>query len=156
MCGRFTLTADINTLQDTFPWLNIPPEITPRYNIAPTQPVAVVPNDGKNRLDYYNWGLIPSWAKDPEIGSRLINARSETLAENPPSVPLFAAVAVWFWRMGSTNGRSSLKVNLKYLYTSASAVKSLLPLLDCGRSGTRMMVRPSYLARSSPPSLTNL
>ncbi|MGW8250396.1 MAG: SOS response-associated peptidase [Anaerolineales bacterium] len=83
MCGRFTLTADINALQGAFPWLNIPPEITPRYNIAPTQPVAVVPNDGKNRLDYFNWGLIPSWAKDPEIGSRMINARSETLAEKP-------------------------------------------------------------------------
>ena len=83
MCGRFTLTADVNSLQETFPWVNIPPEITPRYNIAPTQPVAVVPNDGKNRLDFYNWGLIPSWAKDPGIGSRMINARSETLAEKP-------------------------------------------------------------------------
>lgn len=83
MCGRFTLTAEVNALQDAFPWLNIPPEITPRYNIAPTQPVAVVPNDGKQRLDYFNWGLIPSWAKDPEIGSRMINARSETLAEKP-------------------------------------------------------------------------
>ena len=83
MCGRFTLTADVNSLQETFPWVNIPPEITPRYNIAPTQPVAVVPNDGKNRLDFYNWGLIPSWAKDPSIGSRMINARSETLAEKP-------------------------------------------------------------------------
>ncbi len=83
MCGRFTLTAEINTLQESFPWLNIPPEITPRYNIAPTQPVAVVPNDGKNRLDFYNWGLLPGWAKDPAMGSRMINARSETLAEKP-------------------------------------------------------------------------
>lgn len=83
MCGRFTLTSDVNSLQDTFPWVNIPPELTPRFNIAPTQPVAVVPNDGKNRLDFYNWGLIPSWAKDPDIGSRMINARSETLGEKP-------------------------------------------------------------------------
>ncbi len=83
MCGRFTLTAEINSLQESFPWLNIPPEITPRYNIAPTQPVAVVPNDGKNRLDFYNWGLLPGWAKDPAMGSRMINARSETLAEKP-------------------------------------------------------------------------
>jgi putative SOS response-associated peptidase YedK len=83
MCGRFTLTSEINILQESFPWLNIPPEITPRYNIAPTQPVAVVPNDGNNRLDFYNWGLLPSWAKDPTMGSRMINARSETLAEKP-------------------------------------------------------------------------
>jgi len=83
MCGRFTLTADVAALQETFPWLNIPVEMTPRYNIAPTQPVAVVPNDGKNQLDFYTWGLIPSWAKDPLIGSRMINARAETLAEKP-------------------------------------------------------------------------
>ncbi|UCF29428.1 MAG: SOS response-associated peptidase, partial [Chloroflexota bacterium] len=60
-----------------------PEDFPPRYNVAPTQPVAVVPNDGTNRLDFFNWGLIPFWAKDPKIGSRLINARSETIAEKP-------------------------------------------------------------------------
>lgn len=83
MCGRFTLTADPNKIREKFPWLNVPEEIQPRYNVAPTQPVAVVPNDGKNKLDFFLWGLIPSWAKDPEIGSRMINARAETLAEKP-------------------------------------------------------------------------
>jgi putative SOS response-associated peptidase YedK len=43
----------------------------------------VIPNDGKARLDYYLWGLIPSWAKDTQIGNRMINARAETLAEKP-------------------------------------------------------------------------
>jgi putative SOS response-associated peptidase YedK len=84
MCGRFTLTVDASELQEQFPWINIPEgKLQPRYNVAPTQPVAVVPNDGKNRLDYFIWGLIPSWSKDPKIGSRLINARAETLAEKP-------------------------------------------------------------------------
>jgi putative SOS response-associated peptidase YedK len=83
MCGRFTLTAETNVIQDAFPWVNIPENLQPRFNIAPTQPVAVVANDGKNRLDYFVWGLIPSWAKDPSIGSRMINARAETLAEKP-------------------------------------------------------------------------
>jgi putative SOS response-associated peptidase YedK len=82
MCGRFTLTADPNQLRQAFPWLNIPDErLKPRYNVAPTQPIAVVANDGKNQLDYYVWGLIPFWAKDPSIGNRMINARSETIAE---------------------------------------------------------------------------
>ena len=58
-------------------------EIQPRYNIAPTQPVAVVTNDGRNRMEYFVWGLIPSWAKDPAMGSKMINARAETLAEKP-------------------------------------------------------------------------
>ena len=83
MCGRFTLTADATLIQEAFPWLNIPGGLQPRYNVAPTQPVAVVPNDGKNQLDYFMWGLIPSWAKDADIGNRLINARAETLAEKP-------------------------------------------------------------------------
>jgi putative SOS response-associated peptidase YedK len=83
MCGRFTLTVDTGQLQEAFSWLDIQGEIKPRYNIAPNQPIAVVPNDGKNRLDFFVWGLIPSWAKDPQIGNRLINARSETLGEKP-------------------------------------------------------------------------
>ena len=83
MCGRFTLVADPDELRQAFPWLNLPEDIQPRYNIAPRQPVAVAANDGKNQLDYYTWGLIPSWAKDPQIGSRLINARAETLLEKP-------------------------------------------------------------------------
>jgi putative SOS response-associated peptidase YedK len=83
MCGRFTLTVDPDQLREAFPWLNIPDGLSPRYNIAPSQPVAVVPNDGRNQLDFYVWGLIPSWAKDPAIGNRMINARAETLIEKP-------------------------------------------------------------------------
>jgi len=83
MCGRFTLTVDPGQLQETFPWLSVPDEISPRFNVAPSQPVAVVANDGQNHLDFFVWGLIPSWAKDPRIGNRLINARAETLAEKP-------------------------------------------------------------------------
>ena len=55
----------------------------PRYNIAPTQAVIVVGDHGKRYLKSMRWGLIPSWAKDPSIGNKLINARAETLAEKP-------------------------------------------------------------------------
>ena len=81
MCGRFIMTVDPAQLRDAFPWLDIREDWEPRYNIAPTQPVAVVTNRGDNRLDFFQWGLIPSWSKDPTIGNRLINARAETLAE---------------------------------------------------------------------------
>ncbi len=83
MCGRFTLTADPAELQDAFPQFIFPTQGKLRFNIAPTQPTLVLPNDSKNTADYFVWGLIPSWAKDPTIGSRLINARAETLAEKP-------------------------------------------------------------------------
>jgi len=83
MCGRFTLTIDPGDLQEVFPDVQIPSGFSPRFNIAPTQPVAVISNAVPDRLDFFTWGLIPSWAKDPEIGNRMINARAETLAEKP-------------------------------------------------------------------------
>jgi putative SOS response-associated peptidase YedK len=84
MCGRFTLTVDPADLQDAFGLSEpAPAGLTPRYNIAPTQPVAVVPNLAPRKLEMFKWGLIPSWAKDPKIGNALINARSETVAEKP-------------------------------------------------------------------------
>jgi putative SOS response-associated peptidase YedK len=84
MCGRFTLTADPADLQAAFSWVTFPEQnFSPRYNIAPTQPIAVITNSGENKLDFFTWGLVPFWAKDPSIGSRMINARAETLAEKP-------------------------------------------------------------------------
>jgi putative SOS response-associated peptidase YedK len=83
MCGRFALTVDPADLQDAFPEFMFPVQGAPRFNIAPTQPILAVPNDGFNKADLFVWGLIPSWTKDPAIGARMINARSETLAEKP-------------------------------------------------------------------------
>jgi putative SOS response-associated peptidase YedK len=83
MCGRFTLTVDPADLQDTFPEYILSAEGKPRFNISPTQPVLALQNGNNYIADYFTWGLIPSWAKDPSIGSRLINARAETLAEKP-------------------------------------------------------------------------
>ena len=83
MCGRFTLTVDPADLQEAFPDTAFPPKYAPRFNVAPTQPVLAIPNDGKNKANFFVWGLIPSWAKDPGIGNKLINARGETLAEKP-------------------------------------------------------------------------
>lgn len=83
MCGRYTLTIDPADTREDLANYKFPVKFAPRYNIAPTQPVLAIPNDGRNSADFFMWGLIPSWAKDPEIGSRLINARGETLAEKP-------------------------------------------------------------------------
>jgi putative SOS response-associated peptidase YedK len=82
MCGRFTLTADGTVIQQAL-GLDTTPEVSSRYNVAPTQPVAVVTGDNPKTLNFFNWGLIPFWAKDPSIGSRMINARSETAHEKP-------------------------------------------------------------------------
>jgi putative SOS response-associated peptidase YedK len=83
MCGRFTLTVDPAELKQEFGEFTFPAQFAPRFNIAPTQPVLAIPNDDKNEADFFVWGLIPMWAKDPAIGNRLINARGETLEEKP-------------------------------------------------------------------------
>jgi len=83
MCGRFTLTVDPAELQDAFGDYIFPDQFAPRFNIAPSQPVLAIPNNGKNTADFFMWGLIPSWSKDPSIANKLINARGETIAEKP-------------------------------------------------------------------------
>jgi putative SOS response-associated peptidase YedK len=102
MCGRFTLTVDPADLREAFGNYAFPAKFAPRFNIAPTQPILAIPNDAtpalplrsasgtvvaggarENKADFFVWGLIPAWAKDPSMGSRLINARAETLAEKP-------------------------------------------------------------------------
>lgn len=85
MCGRFTLRAPADQLALLF-GLSEAPITAPRYNIAPTQPVGLVrmnPRSQSRAWALAIWGLIPSWAKDPSIGARMINARSETVAEKP-------------------------------------------------------------------------
>jgi putative SOS response-associated peptidase YedK len=83
MCGRYVLTADADTLQLAFDLFSVPEAHTARFNIAPSQPIAVITNENPRVLTYHRWGLIPSWAKDPQIGYKMINARAETAAEKP-------------------------------------------------------------------------
>lgn len=83
MCGRFTFATDRAVLQERFACDTSALTYTPSYNIAPGQDVVAVINDGTNRAGTLRWGLVPSWARDPSIGNRLINARVETVAEKP-------------------------------------------------------------------------
>lgn len=80
MCGRYTQTHSGADLAEAFQ-LSTEPEPPPRYNIAPAQPVSAIIAGREYRI--FQWGLVPSWAKDYKIGYKLINARSETAAEKP-------------------------------------------------------------------------
>jgi putative SOS response-associated peptidase YedK len=82
MCGRFSLTSGDRDIEAEF-GVKVPPGYRPRYNIAPTQEVIAVAVEGGRALQTFRWGLIPSWAKDPKIGNKLINAKAETLFEKP-------------------------------------------------------------------------
>jgi len=88
MCGRFTLTAPYDVIYDHFGIGDQAPQpvFKPRYNIAPSQDIAVVmklPDQPSRQLAMMHWGLIPHWAKDKKIGYKMINAKAETLAEKP-------------------------------------------------------------------------
>jgi len=86
MCGRFLLYSSTETLERTF-GLELGdrrPNLQPSWNIAPTQSVAVVgAKDGRRGLALMHWGLVPSWAKDRAIASKMINARGESVHEKP-------------------------------------------------------------------------
>jgi putative SOS response-associated peptidase YedK len=84
MCARFTLRAPAAQIGILFD-LAAPIDVSPRYNVAPTQEVLAVrlAPDGQKEFARLRWGLVPSWAKDVKIGHKLINARSETIAEKP-------------------------------------------------------------------------
>ena len=84
MCGRYELHTHPAALALAF-GLAAPPDVTPRYNIAPTQQVPIVRQNAAGAREWVEvrWGLVPRWAKDPSIGAKLINARAETAAAKP-------------------------------------------------------------------------
>lgn len=110
MCGRYTLSSPSDLLSDLFE-LEETLELGPRYNIAPSQEAAVVRSTEKGRtLSLLRWGLVPFWAKDPEIGNRMINARSETVQEKPSFRTSFRrkrclVAATGFYEWQATDGR---------------------------------------------------
>jgi putative SOS response-associated peptidase YedK len=85
MCGRFSLSQPTEALAQRFQLDEVPP-LESQYNIAPTNSVATVlvyPANKKRQFRLLHWGLIPSWAKNPQIGAKMINARAETVAQKP-------------------------------------------------------------------------
>lgn len=111
MCGRYMITSPLEAVRALFgveEGLNL----APRYNVAPTQDVPVVRlgEDGQRHLAMLRWGLVPHWAKDLSIGSRMINARGESVAEKPAFRDSFKhrrciVVADGFYEWRSEDGR---------------------------------------------------
>lgn len=120
MCGRFTLATTAKKLAESFSDFKPPEELPPRYNVAPSQPIAVVANNSQNKIEFFQWGLIPSWAKDPTIGNRMINARAETLAEKPSFKKAFQrrrclvlADGFYEWRKNPNKTKTPMYIQLE-------------------------------------------
>lgn len=83
MCGRYALTATPEEVRAVFGYVDMP-NFPPRYNVAPTQPVAIVRMErGERRFALVRWGLVPAWVKDPRSFALLFNARAEGAADKP-------------------------------------------------------------------------
>ena len=130
MCGRYTLTTPLEGLREIF-LFEESPNLAPRYNIAPTQEVPAVrlgPEDGSRHLVALRWGLIPSWAKEASIGSRMINARAESVAEKPAFRTAFRqrrclipADGFYEWQARPSGAPSGPRSSLKQPYHIARA-----------------------------------
>jgi putative SOS response-associated peptidase YedK len=83
MCGRYSFAILDDLIEQRFGIRVRTAIYKARYNCAPTQDLAVITGENPEELRFYRWGLIPYWAKDPDIGNRMINARSETITEKP-------------------------------------------------------------------------
>lgn len=123
MCGRFTLTATFEEIIDRFEIQAFLEEenYAPSFNIAPSQAVLAVINDGKsNRMGFLKWGLVPPWAKDAAIGNKMINARSETLSEKPSFRTAFKkkrciviADSFYEWKRHEDKSKTPMRIKLK-------------------------------------------
>jgi len=153
MCGRFTLTYSINEVAKAFN-VPVPPSLqtAPRYNIAPTQNVVAILSSGT--LDVLRWGLVPSWAKDESIGSKMINARAETLAEKPSFKRLLnskrclvVADGFYEWKK-EAGGKTPMYITLKNKELFAFA-----GLWDSWRSPEGEQIRTCTLITTEPNDL---
>jgi len=134
MCGRFTIAIAVGW-QKRFQLQDQTTPVQPRYNITPSQQVPIIVRENPNRLIMMQWGLIPSWAKDPKIGSRLINARAETLHERPAfrtllrrSRCLVPATGFYEWKKTET-----MKIP-HYIHQKDNAIFAFAGLYDSWRS----------------------
>ncbi|MFO7768119.1 MAG: SOS response-associated peptidase [bacterium] len=123
MCGRYTLTPSVGELLKQLGLLGDLEESLPRYNVAPTQRVPVLrleeeDPEGPFRADLFRWGLIPSWVRDPSIGNRMINARSETIIERPSFKDPFAGRRCvvltdgWYEWLKTPGGKQPVRIRL--------------------------------------------
>jgi putative SOS response-associated peptidase YedK len=83
MCGRYMFAANPQQVTERFALTVVPPDLPTSYNVAPQMYMPVIVANSPSRLDIMRWGLVPSWAKDENVGFKTINARAETVAERP-------------------------------------------------------------------------
>lgn len=156
MCGRFALFASPEEIAGFFGLPAPPDPYAPRYNIAPTQPITAVrlTSAGERELTFFQWGLVPSWAKDPAIGSRMINARSETVAEKPSFRAAFKRrrcliPASGFYEWQKQNGRKQPH----FIHPTGASLFALAGLWEQWRDGEGSTLQTCTILTTRPNEL---
>jgi putative SOS response-associated peptidase YedK len=147
MCGRYAVTSAPEAIRTLFGYAE-QPDFPPRYNVAPTQPIAIVRMvDGRRQFALVRWGLLPSWVQDPKNFSLLINARGESVMDKPA----FKAAMKYRRCLVPANGFYDWKASAtrrQPYYVRANRV-SHWPLPGCGRHGPDRTGRSSKRRPSS-------
>lgn len=155
MCGRFSLAVSAENLQQAFAGFSFPTQYAPRPNIAPGQPVLALCNDDSGQARFLQWGLIPSWSKDPLMGRKLINARAETLSEKPSFRGayryrrcLLPADAFFEWRRLENGKKQAVRFSLIH-----SPVFALAGLWESWQSGDGSEAQTCTIITTEPNAL---
>ena len=151
MCGRFTLTSNLDDLQGRFQFEALDLDYRPSYNIAPTQQVLTVTNDGQRRAQLMRWGLVPFWAKDIKIGSRMINAVSETVAFKPAFRSLIKKRRCLILADGFFEWRKEGKEKIPtYIFRKSKEAFALAGLWDTWKSPEGEVVQSCTILTTTP------
>jgi putative SOS response-associated peptidase YedK len=159
MCGRYRLSRRKQVVEEYFDSVSDVPDWSPRYNIAPTQPVAVIrqnPKEPIRELSLMRWGLIPSWATDSSAAARMINARSETAGTKPAFRDamksrrcLIPAYGFYDWaRTGKTKQPYCFEVNKGELFAFAG-------LWDRWKDPNGQWVKSCSILTTTPNAVTS-
>ncbi|MCU1250093.1 MAG: hypothetical protein JWQ49_3122 [Edaphobacter sp.] len=159
MCGRYRLSRRKQIVEEYFDTVSGQEEWTPRYDIAPTQPIPVIrqnPKEPVRELTLMRWGLIPSWAKDSSVAAQMINARSETAATKPAFREplkscrcLIPADGFYEWmRTGKTKQPYCFEVNGGELFAFAG-------LWDRWRDASGNWVKTCSILTTTPNAVTS-
>lgn len=166
MCGRYTQTKSGEAIATLF-HLSRVPDPTPRYNIAPSQPVAAITQENptaEHQYRIFQWGLVPSWAKDPAIGNRMINARAETAAEKPSFRTAFKrrrclilADGFYEWKKADPSAAKTAKAKAKkqpyYIQMSDRSLFAMAGLWESWQSGDGSYIESCTILTTEPNGL---
>jgi len=151
VCGRFVSSSSSQRIAEFFGAAFEGEELEPSFNVAPTNDVYAVVDrpDGERQLTTFRWGLVPSWAKDVKIGSKMINARAETIAEKPAFKGLFRKHRLIIPMDGFYEWQQGLAVSA----TTSKPVKT--PMFIHRRDGEPLAVAGLWAAWRDPAAPTD-